>query len=74
MSRPATEITVADVYIALGMSWTGPEDGEDNPPDCKIEAALHGVVDRAMQKAETVLVDELAIVTISDLSNGLGRS
>lgn len=72
LSRSAETITVADVYRAVGSTLV-PQDGggPDNPTDCQIEAALHGVVDLAMQDAEKAVIARLEGVTIGDLSRGL---
>ncbi|QPH53965.1 Rrf2 family transcriptional regulator [Pontivivens ytuae] len=72
LSRSADTITVADVYCALGSTLLPRDgDGPDNPADCQIEAALHGVVDLALQDAEKALIARLEQVTIGDLSRGL---
>lgn len=71
LARSPGEITVADVYIALGEPFmTAATKGEDNPPDCKVEAALHHVVDSALADAEALLIGRLKAVTIADISRG----
>ncbi|MEM6275300.1 MAG: Rrf2 family transcriptional regulator [Myxococcota bacterium] len=71
LARSPREITVADVYIALGEPFmTAAAKGEDNPPDCKVEAALHHVVDSALADAEALLIGRLKAVTIADISRG----
>ena len=69
LARPAEEISLADVYIALGDRFLRPApEGEDNPPSCQIEAALRGRVEAALNAAETVLTDRLRETTINELS------
>ena len=76
LSRPAAGITIADVYLALGERFLRKEvAGEDNPPDCPIEARVHQHVETALDAAEEVLVRRLGEKTIDELAAALaGRS
>ena len=69
LTRPADAITLADVYLALGERFlrAGPE-GEDNPITCKVERALRGKVEIALDRAEATLVAELTRTTIAALA------
>ena len=74
LARPAKEISLADVYLALGERFMRPApDGDDNPPGCLIEAALHGRVDAALNAAEDVLIDRLRQTAIDELARA-GRA
>ena len=69
LAKPAKEISLADVYLALGDRFMRPApEGEENPPGCQIEAALHGRVDAALDAAETVLIDRLTQTSIDELA------
>ncbi|MFQ6548889.1 Rrf2 family transcriptional regulator [Aestuariibius sp. 2305UL40-4] len=71
LARPAEEITLADVYVALGERFLRPEpEGEDNPVTCAIEKALRGGVEIALDRAEATLIAELAHMTIASLAIG----
>lgn len=73
LARAANLISVADVYVALGvkldpapgmMAGAGPQ----NPPTCAIERALHEVWDEAARLAEAALLARLSSVSIADFS------
>ena len=42
--------------------------GEDNPITCRIERALRGEVEMALDRAEATLVDELRRTTVARLA------
>ena len=72
LARPATQITVSDVYRALGEGLdAAPGAGPDNPPTCGIERALHHHWNTAVAEAEAALLDRLSKVTIADLSGSM---
>lgn len=72
LACPASRITVADVYRALGEGLDpAPGSGPDNPPTCTIERVLHRHWDRAVAEAEAALLDRLSQVTIADLSGSM---
>ena len=76
LARAASQITVADVYRALGEHLDpAPGAGPDNPPTCAptcaIERALHGHWDKAVELAQAALLDRLSKVSIADLSGSM---
>ena len=72
LSQPADRITLADVYQALGDRFVRKEiAGEDNPPDCVIEACVHAHVEDALAAAEHLLVEKLREKTIEELAAAL---
>ena len=73
LARPPDQITLADVYVALGERFMRPEPtGEDNPITCGIERALRGEVEIALDRAEATLVDELRKTTVARLAKAYG--
>lgn len=69
LARPAAEISLADVYTALGEHFLGPGPaGHNLPPQCIVERTFHGTVDAAMAEAEALLVMRLAARSIADLA------
>ena len=72
LSMPADHISLCDVYVALGDRFLRKEPaGEDNPPDCAIEAAVHDHLAAALDAAEQVLVQRLKAKTIAHLAEAL---
>jgi len=68
LARPAEEITLADVYAALGERFLRMEvEGEENPPNCAIERALLGSVEAALDDAEALLVGRLSKTSLADI-------
>ncbi|MEM9797395.1 MAG: Rrf2 family transcriptional regulator [Pseudomonadota bacterium] len=75
LARPPDQITLADVYVALGERFLRPEpDGADNPVTCAIERALRGEVEIALDRAEATLIAELSRTTIATLATALSPS
>jgi DNA-binding IscR family transcriptional regulator len=75
LARAPEAVTVADVFRALGerIDPAGGA-GEENPPTCAIERALHGHWDAAVAVAEAVLLKRLARVSIADLARGIAEA
>ena len=72
LARPASEITVGDVYRAVGEPFFArPLPGPENPAHCAIERALQDSMRNALARAETVLAEELARHSIADIAQGL---
>jgi Rrf2 family protein len=72
LARAPAQITVADVYRALGEALDpAPGAGPENPPTCAIERALHSHWDDAVTRAETALLVRLSKVSIADLSGSM---
>lgn len=68
LARPAAEVSLADVYTALGERFLSPgPKGEDLPLHCAVERAFQGTVDAAMDEAEALLVSRLAERSIAEL-------
>jgi Rrf2 family protein len=69
LAKAPQDITVADVYRALGERLDpSPGAGPENPPTCAVERALHGTWDEAVALAEDALLMRLSKVSIADLS------
>lgn len=75
LARAPDEITLADVYLALGERFMRPEPaGDDNPVTCAIERALRGEVEIALDRAEATLVSELKRTTIARLAEAYAEA
>ena len=72
LAKTPAQITVADVYRALGEGLDpAPGAGPHNPTTCAIERALHGHWDAAIALAQSALLDRLSKVSIADLSGSM---
>lgn len=65
LARPAGEITVAEVYLAVGEGLAVAEAGP--APGCPIEARMLTEMTAALAEAERALVARLGGITIADL-------
>lgn len=71
LARAPGEISLADVYRALDERFLRPEaPGDDNPVTCRIERALRGAVDGALDRAEETLIADLGRTSIAALLDG----
>ena len=69
LARSPDQITLADVYVALGERFLRPEPmGEENPIACGIERALQGEIEIALDRAEATLIAELQRTSIAHLA------
>jgi Rrf2 family protein len=68
LAKGADQITVAEIYRAIGEPFLNPRPLADLPDTCAIVTALQSVVRHAMAEAETVLLHHLSGRTIADLS------
>ena len=66
LARPAQEITLADVYLALDESLIASVAQED-APHCSIEHALQRKVSAVMEDIERSLIERLAATTIAEV-------
>ena len=69
LARPAEEITLADVYLALGDRLLEPDAAYDHDGhDCAVEEALHSRVASVLTDVERVLVERLETTSIVDVT------
>lgn len=72
LARPAKDITLADIYLALGERFLRPEPGGDeNPPSCLIERAVRSEVEGALNEAEQLLVEKLRATDLSKIADSV---
>jgi len=66
LARPPSQITLADVYLALDESLvdTG---GEEATPSCSVEHVLQRKVASVLKDIEQSLVERLAVTTIAEV-------
>lgn len=67
LGRPLSDITLRDVYVALGEPSLFAFGNRNETPDCLVEQAVNARVDEAMRDAERLLLDRFATITLADL-------
>lgn len=67
LARPAAEISLADVYSALGEKLFGQGDTSDKP-DCAVEHMLQRHVSDILGELEATLVQRLSQTTLADIN------
>lgn len=67
LSRPLSEITLRDVYAALGEPPLFAFGNRNETPDCLVEQAVNARVDDAMRDAEARLLERFSTITLADL-------
>ena len=68
LRRDFAEITLLDVYDALGSSPLFALSNRTEAPDCLVEQAVNAALDAAFQDAEALLLSRLGEVTLATLS------
>lgn len=71
LTRGLDELTLRDVHCALGEPAVFAMGPSVDHPNCVVESAVNGVITRAMDDAESVLLARLADVTLADLARDL---
>lgn len=66
LARQPDEITLADVYLALGESLIANASDEEKP-NCSVEHALHRKVSAVMEEIESSLIERLRATTIAEV-------
>ena len=73
LARPAGQITVADIYAAIGEPFLALRTISANP-GCAIVAAMTDIVTDAMTEAEAVLRQHFTRFTMADLAAAMGQT
>lgn len=68
LARTPDQITLADIYLALGERLIAGRD-EDAVAECSMERALHRKVASVMAEIEKTLIERLAATTLSEIRN-----
>lgn len=67
------EITLHDVYAAVGAPTVFAMGNRMENPTCLVELAVNTALDDAFREAETLLISRLADITLADLSADFNR-
>lgn len=73
LARPLDQITLADVYAALGMPALFNVGLRDERPRCLLEQAANRAVTSALDEAEAVILARLKRVSVHDLAEDTSR-
>ena len=68
LARPAAEVTLRDVYAALGERLLFAMDPALRDAGCRVERAVSGALDDFLADAEAMLAERLGRITVADLS------
>jgi Rrf2 family protein len=73
LARPLDEITLRDVYDALGQPTVFALGVAQDHPDCLVEQAVNEAVSEALREAEARLLARLGEITIGSLAREFER-
>ncbi|MEN2987193.1 Rrf2 family transcriptional regulator [Tistrella sp. BH-R2-4] len=73
LARRLDDITLLDVYRALGDPPVFAIGPSVDQPDCLVEQAVNATLAQAMQAAEAVLLDRLGQASIADIARDFDR-
>ena len=73
MARDLSEITLRDIYAALGSPLLFAIGNRTDTPDCLVEQAVNAALDATLRDAETLLLARLGEVTLAMLSADVGQ-
>lgn len=73
LARPLAEVTLAEVYEALGVVELFALGARTESPGCLVEQAVNRAMGRALDAAEAAMHRELGRVTLQDLAADIGR-
>lgn len=67
LARPLAEITLLDVYLALGRPALFAFGNRSDTPECKVERAVNEVLGDTMAAAEALFVERFGAITLDQL-------
>ena len=73
LARDLSQITLRDIYAALGSPLLFAIGNRTDTPDCLVEQAVNAALDATFRDAETLLLARLGEVTLAMLSADVGR-
>lgn len=68
LARPLSQITLLDIYRALGEPELFALGLTDDDPQCLVEQAVNQAVSETLQAARSLVKDRFAAVTLADLA------
>lgn len=67
LARPLTDITLLEVYIALGRPGLFAIASRNDDTHCKVEQAVNSALSGTLAKAEALITEQLASITLASL-------
>ena len=67
LARPLREITLLDVYLALGRPTLFAFGNRSDTPECKVEQAVNDALGDTMAEAEALFVERFGAITLDQL-------
>ncbi|WP_439602594.1 Rrf2 family transcriptional regulator [Devosia sp.] len=67
LARPLSQITLLDVYTALGRPGLFAFGSRNEAPDCKVEQAVNVALTDTMDKAEALFLESFRTITLDRL-------
>jgi DNA-binding IscR family transcriptional regulator len=67
LARPLGEITLLDVYLALGRPALFAFGNRSDSPECKVERAVNAALGDTMAEAEALFVERFGAITLDQL-------
>jgi len=67
LARPLGEITLLDVYLALGRPTLFAFGNRSADPECKVERAVNAALGDTMAEAEALFVERFGAITLDQL-------
>ncbi|ATB46179.1 Rrf2 family transcriptional regulator [Corallococcus macrosporus] len=73
LARPLDEVTLGDVYEALGTPALFSIGPRDESPGCLVEQAVNTALEAALDEAAALLLRKLRNTTVAELGRGVRR-
>ncbi|MCY1242560.1 Rrf2 family protein [compost metagenome] len=73
LSRPLSDITLLDVYRAIGSPGFFAMGVATDEPQCLVEQAVNSALERTLDEAEALLIARLGEIAISDIAADFER-
>lgn len=67
LAKPLTEISLLDVYLALGQPGLFAIGSRNEKSGCKVEQAVNMALSETLTKAQALIVEQLASITLASL-------
>lgn len=67
LARPASEVTLYDIYIALGSPMLFALGNRSDNPQCLVEKGVNRVMSETLNDAETVILERFKRLTLADV-------
>jgi Rrf2 family protein len=73
LARPLADISLLDVYGAIGAPAPFALGNRNDSPGCLVEQAVNSALDSAFREAEVILIERLGAVTLAQLFEDFHR-